>query len=241
MQLQKSAAGAQPSQAGSHLAASLATRETLIETALVPIVQEAIARWAATGLSGAQLALLRATPFQIVDLGASGELGVALPSRIEIDDDAAGQGWFIDPTPHEDRDFALVRRIGVPSYELRATAGSPAFGRADLLTVVMHELGHELDLEDLPVGVAAHDLMTESLGLGTRRLPAAHEAPPLIITPASASSKTREELFAGLASGAGSSNDMSNRHSESGSTYCHSGILGQLRSRRAIPRSQMTV
>src|SRR5262249_42471619 len=54
---------------------------------------------------------------------------------------------------------------------LTATTSGPAFGRMDLLTVVMHELGHTFGLEDLPAARDAHDLMATNLVPGERRLP----------------------------------------------------------------------
>src|SRR5205823_3921055 len=46
-------------------------------------------------------------------------------------------------------------------------------GHIDLLTVLMHELGHVIGLDDLPTADTAHDLMTETLNTGTRRGPTA--------------------------------------------------------------------
>ena len=55
-----------------------------------------------------------------------------------IDVNAAGYGWFVDGTPLDDAEFDLL--IG----ELTASQESVAMGRMDLLTVVMHEIGHVL-------------------------------------------------------------------------------------------------
>src|SRR5439155_1830371 len=57
--------------------------------------------------------------------------------------------------------------------ERQAGAGSPAHGRMDLLTVVMHELGHVLGHDDLPVATHPHELMTEDIPTGARRAPPA--------------------------------------------------------------------
>lgn len=80
-----------------------------------------------------------------------------------IDDDAAGAGWFVDPTPSDDAEFRARGR----GRELRATGHSPAAGRVDLLTVLLHELGHVLGLDH---GETA-GLMAPTLSEGTRRLP----------------------------------------------------------------------
>src|SRR5262249_45412482 len=55
--------------------------------------------------------------------------------------------------------------------DLRAGKGSPAEGRMDLLTVVMHELGHVLGYDDLPVASHPNDLMAENIPTGVRRVP----------------------------------------------------------------------
>ena len=34
-------------------------------------------------------------------------LGAEADGKILIDDDAAGYGWFVDPTPHQDEEFAI--------------------------------------------------------------------------------------------------------------------------------------
>src|SRR5207245_10903049 len=91
-----------------------------------------------------------------------------------IDVNAGGFGWFIDPTPANDAEFAGTGHPG----DLKATAGSPAAGRMDLLTVVMHELGHVLGLADLTGPRDAYDLMAERLNPGERRLPGVSQQPP---------------------------------------------------------------
>src|SRR5439155_10160063 len=69
--------------------------------------------------------------------------------------------------PADDSEFALA----VTGRELSAGPGSPAFGRMDLLTVVEHELGHVLGLEDLDAQISPHELMTDTLAAGVRRSP----------------------------------------------------------------------
>jgi subtilisin-like proprotein convertase family protein len=139
----------------------------LTPSELAPVARAAIARWAATGLSAAQVARLNRVQYSITDLSASGALGMtALNSpRVSLDATADGWGWFIDPTPADNSEFA----VPAGGSELDARPGSPAFGHMDLLTVVEHELGHVLGLDDIAPGVGAHDLMTATLGLGTRR------------------------------------------------------------------------
>ncbi len=124
---------------------------------LSPIADEAIRRW--TAITKAKLADVF---FEIADL-PDGVLGETAGRTIRIDRDAVGQGWFIDQTPAVDEEFAASA-----TGELLA-GDSPAKGRVDLLTVVEHELGHLLGLDDLDV--LAENLMSASLATGTRRAP----------------------------------------------------------------------
>ena len=66
------------------------------------------------------------------------ENGVPNAGTIEIDHDANGVGWFIDPTPLDNSEFTAQ---DTDSY-LLATAESEAEGKYDLLTTVLHELAH---------------------------------------------------------------------------------------------------
>jgi hypothetical protein len=52
-----------------------------------------------------------------------------------------GSGYFLDPTPS---DWSEFRGNIVTPYSGLAQAGSPAAGKLDLYTVVLHELGHAL-------------------------------------------------------------------------------------------------
>jgi hypothetical protein len=85
-----------------------------------------------------------------------GPLGQALLARQEIvlSPDRAGYGWFVDPTPSQDEEFAGGS----------ALTGSPALGREDLLTAVLHELGQIAGLPSDNGSV----LMEEFLPAGTR-------------------------------------------------------------------------
>jgi hypothetical protein len=130
------------------------TARTITNADLQPIVAEAIRRWTAAGLSRAQVARLRAVQFVVTDLShaALGEVGLALNGVVQLDATAAGYGWFVDPTPASDSEFA---------------SGKPPAG-IDLLTVVMHELGHELGLSDLDAATHPGDVMAEGLAPGVR-------------------------------------------------------------------------
>jgi Ca2+-binding RTX toxin-like protein len=129
--------------------------EPLTGEALAPIVDEAVSRWTGTlAIDAAAVAALQTVDFQIVDFTGL-TLGITEGSIIFIDSDAAGYGWFVDQTPADDLEFVL--------------ADGAAAGRMDLLTVVMHELGHVLGYEDL--AAASNILMSEALSAGVRYLP----------------------------------------------------------------------
>jgi hypothetical protein len=106
---------------------------------LQPVVTEATARWSDTGLTPAQAATLSNVQFAVADLGGA-YLGLANPAtnQIRIDDDAARLGW----------------------------AAGPSAGGVDLLTVVMHEMGHLLGSDHSDDD---HDLMAPVLSASPLR------------------------------------------------------------------------
>jgi uncharacterized repeat protein (TIGR01451 family) len=136
----------------------------LTQAALDGIVGAALSRLQDAGVGGALLGRLAAAQFQVSDLPAT-ELGVALPStdRVLIDRDAAGHGWFVDPTPLQDEEYAPA-----PWGALAAPAGTPAGDHMDLLTVVLHELGNLAGLTDVSAAANPADLMGDLLGRGNR-------------------------------------------------------------------------
>ncbi len=128
------------------------------QSELTPIVNEAMRRMAS--LAGSQV--LAGVSFQIADLPGN-LLGEEIGKTILIDRDAAGYGWFIDPTPQDDSEFTQL------SADVLVARPQTAAGQhADLLTTVMHELGHELGYADDDTG----DLMNATLPLGIRRVAA---------------------------------------------------------------------
>jgi hypothetical protein len=105
---------------------------------------------------------IRDISFEITDLPGK-TLGRATSTTITIDADAAGLGWFIDTTPLENEEFS----IPMSPTELAASADSLGHDRYDLLTVVMHELGHVLGRQH---EADATQLMNETISPGIRRL-----------------------------------------------------------------------
>ncbi len=136
------------------------TPSRLTQAALAPILDQAVERLSFS--SGTDVAAaVGGMDVQIADLPAN-TLGLASGNVVLIDQDAAGYGWFIDPTPADDLEF----RYDVSSGALVSVGDSPASGRADLLTAIMHELGHMLGDEHSE----GDGLMNPVLELGTRHV-----------------------------------------------------------------------
>ncbi len=141
------------------------TATVLTAADLDAIAAAAVARWQQAGLTAAQQSALNGITFAIVDL-PDAYLGSETDETIFIDPNAAGYGWYVDSTPYDDAEFGLT----IASTELGATDPVAADGM-DLLTVLMHEIGHRLGLDDVALTDDAHGLMAESIDVGTRRLP----------------------------------------------------------------------
>lgn len=136
----------------------------LTHAQLAPIVQEARARWVSTGLTSEQQTLLLSLTWQIADLeGAT--IGLTDGTSVLIDPTAAGHEWFIDPTPQDNAEFHFVRGLA----QWIADGHSEAFSRMDLLTTVMHEMGHVLGYDDHSTQPHRATLMSETLPTGVRR------------------------------------------------------------------------
>jgi hypothetical protein len=97
--------------------------------------------------------------------------------------DAHGVGWFLDPSLLENSEFGM----GVSPSLFVAMGGSPAAGRYDLLTVLLHEIGHLRDLGHSPAASDAsldhphgfndvEDLMGDMLAPSVPRLPSQFDA-----------------------------------------------------------------
>ena len=132
-------------------------------TSLDPIVSEAISRLTATGLTEQQSSVLQNVDFHVTKIdNRKQQLAYAVGNTVWIDDDAAGHGWFVDPTPMDDAEFASsVDRID-------AAFASDADGM-DLLSAIMHELTHVLEGnfpdDEFEFG---HSVTSKSLAAGQR-------------------------------------------------------------------------
>jgi|GEM_PF-2319857 len=129
------------------------------------IVDAAIQRWAESGATAEQLAAMRAVSVSVSDLGGL-MLGRSDVGTIVVDDDAGGWRWFVDSTPGDDSEYA-----GSGTRLTAASASSVAGTRMDLLTVVTHELGHQIGLADSYEAGERDELMYGTVSAGERRLP----------------------------------------------------------------------
>src|SRR5207237_5891771 len=95
------------------LAASLpahAVSTSITSDQVQPLLAEAEARWQAAGVD---TSILGAIDIRIANLGGT-TLGLASGNTIWLDDNAAGWGWFVDPTPHNDSEFTSPGDQGEP-------------------------------------------------------------------------------------------------------------------------------
>src|SRR5262249_31647462 len=80
----------------------------LTDAQLAPVFQQAIADWAATGADAARL---EQVPVRIGALDGA-LVGWTDASGITLSPDAAGWGWFVDPTPGPDAVFTTPATDG---------------------------------------------------------------------------------------------------------------------------------
>ena len=127
------------------------------------IAAAAISQWtAALGDGHERLGMLGDVRIDTFDL-AGQALGYTEGKTITIDTYAAGHGWFIDASPADNAEFS----IRIDRNVVTAATGSDAFARMDLLTVMMHEIGHVLGFGDNEPGYA---VMNADLDPGLRFL-----------------------------------------------------------------------
>lgn len=143
----------------------------LDEEGLNRIIAAAKQRWQAAGLTEPQRAAIDRVKFELTEIGGWC-LGSSSEGLVQLDRKAAGHGWFIDPTPMDDDEFAKPVSA---TCAYTAPQGSPA-GRIDLLTTVLHEMGHAAGLTDAYEARSRDNLMHGYLTVGERRLPVRGQA-----------------------------------------------------------------
>ncbi|UOP01501.1 matrixin family metalloprotease [Kingella potus] len=134
------------------------------ESSFPALLEAAKAYWRQWGVAESRLSGIRLL-FQELPAGRAAHTDGE--GTIWLSPDAAGAGWFVDPTPEAHEEYAMRGHHG------RAAAGSPAARGLDALTVLIHETGHILGLNDNRM---ENSIMNERLAQGIRRLPAAPDA-----------------------------------------------------------------
>jgi Ca2+-binding RTX toxin-like protein len=132
--------------------------EGISDSMLEQVVSEAKLLWTGALGTDSRTALLDNMQIQVGNLPGD-KLGVTIGGLILIDSNAAGQGWFVDSTPNDNSEFQYLSGTFV------AGMNSDASDRMDLLTTVMHEIGHLLGYEH-----GADDVMDATLSPGQRKL-----------------------------------------------------------------------
>jgi hypothetical protein len=126
---------------------------------------------------GASLNQLNSARFAIADL-PTGWAARTEGTQVTLDASGAGWGWYVDPAPQDNSEFAPAWADAAQQAvngDYTAAPNSPAAGKLDLLTVLIHELGHVLGMPmpqsaDGNAASAGH-VMSQYLAPGQRRLP----------------------------------------------------------------------
>jgi RHS repeat-associated protein len=139
----------------------------LMPTDLARVIEAAISSWSAAGATGEQIAALWSLSIAVVEL-PDNLLALTLPGVIYLDADAAGHGWFVDPTPETSEEYTWLDDEGW----LADVPGSAA-DHIDLLSVLAHEFGHVLGADDAVDADGPDHVMASRLPASVRRLPTA--------------------------------------------------------------------
>jgi hypothetical protein len=140
--------------------------DPLTQQELPGAVAAALGRLRAAGVAPALLGALASATYLVGPLGA-GQLGLTDvgSETVEVSPGAADWGWYVAPAPLTDSAFSPA----TPGGPLAAVPGGPAAGRMDLLTVVLHEMGHLAGRPDVSTAGHGDDLMADALAPGVRR------------------------------------------------------------------------
>jgi hypothetical protein len=139
---------------------------SLSDDQLKSVMNEAIQIWEEAGLSKEKVEWLRNSHFYIDGL-AKGNLGNSVIGAFAISPNADGNGWYIGT----DKDsYAQFNHI-LSSGRMLTSPSKIAAGRMDLLTCILHEMGHILGLKDLNKKSDRNNIMYGKLPVGERRLP----------------------------------------------------------------------
>jgi hypothetical protein len=162
--------------------------------------------------------LLNKITVTVADLDAD-NIGSAEGTVITLDPDAAGRGWFVDPTPEGDSEF--TQSLGIDQQH--AAPDSDAYGLVDLHTVLVHEIGHILGFDhDSALAVMSATVMVgQRIGLnapgdengssvsaaatvgGTVLIIESTDIDPVTVTLTNANDATFDVIVSGAVSGGG--------------------------------------
>jgi len=136
---------------------------SLTDSQITRVARAAMSEWSGAATTTNESAALSQVNFVLVnDLPGNAVAWTIGDGTILIDMNAAGYGWFVDPTPYDSREYHSSNGT------LVANRGTDAVGRMDLLTALTHEIGHVLGF--------AHDeesdgnVMASTLAAGQRHL-----------------------------------------------------------------------
>ena len=146
---------------------------TLNEAQLGPIVEAATQYWLNTPLTAAQQMALANVDISVGSLDGL-LLGTGSSRSVVIDDDAAGHGWYVDPTPFDQTDDNIGDRM-------------------DLLSAVTHELGHVIGHRDTYDANRSDDMMYGFLNAGESKLAGPAESLDMVF---GQMSDLKDDLFA---------------------------------------------
>jgi len=121
--------------------------------------------------AGASPAMVYSATVRIADLPL-GFAGQTNGTEITLDTAGAGWGWYVDAAAEGSSAFELVS----DASNFGAHPGSDAENKLDLLTVLIHEIGHVLGM---PSSVEGDGVMSQFLSPGQRRLPGATDVAAL--------------------------------------------------------------
>ncbi|MES2778026.1 MAG: Ig-like domain-containing protein [Bacteroidota bacterium] len=149
---------------GTPLSNNIVEKKNMLTAAKMKSIHEAaIRRWISAGANKRHVQKMRAVVIKIDEV-AGNFIGTSEKGIIKLDKNAAGYGWFFDQTPYDDREFANKNT-------LHSYVHINAKGKMDLLTVLMHELGHQIGLDDNYLDHESPTLMYGYINPGERRLP----------------------------------------------------------------------
>lgn|GEM_PF-2090915 len=116
-----------------------------------------------TAAAGADPAALANMTVSVGDLHGT-DIGDTTGEQVVMYATADGQGWFVDPNSTSSTAFNAPQNGNIWT----CTSQSPAYGKMDLFTAMLHEFGHALGLQH---SSNPQDVMYASLDPGVRRLP----------------------------------------------------------------------